>query len=264
MKSRYAIEVSKYGKKDGIAAICVFLGYVILSNGFALVLGMIPLTGTVRSLVTVAWLALLAVGVLIIVKASKQKLSSIGFQKENIGKAIGLALLFCLLPIVFVAVIPGILHGFVDRVDFFPLVFTLLTTFIYAAHEDIIFVGFIQTRLYGFFKSNFIAILVGALLFSLMHLPPWIAMGRLDISQPLEILLQIIRWAFIHVVFVAIFKKYFSIVPIFILHTINNLSHEFSRSDMNLANIMIILYLLAACFLYWHTYKADKKLSLSE
>ena len=119
--------------------------------------------------------------------------------------------------------------------------------------------SFIQTRLYGFFKSHFLAILVGSLLFSLMHLPPWIYNGRLDINQPIEILIHVVRWSAFHFVFVGIFKKYYSIVPVFILHTINNLSGSFSNTDIRLFNITIVVYVLAACLLYWQTSKGVAK-----
>jgi len=258
MQTRYAQEVAKFKKKDGILAICVFFGYLLLSNVFALLVGMMPMSGIVRNWIIPVWLVVLAFGVFILVKVRKQKLSSIGFHKENLGKGIGVGLLFCLIPIAFIAVIPGIRHGFIER-DLGWVAITLVSTFLFAAHEDVIFVGFIQTRLYGFFKSHFLAIFVGSLLFAFMHLPPWIFMGRLDINQPLEILFQLMRWSAIHFVFVAIFKKYYSIAPVFILHTINNLSNVFSYSDMTLANISVIVSVLAACFLYWQTSKADKK-----
>ena len=258
MQTRYAQEVAKSKRKDGILAICVFFGFLLLSNVFPLLMSMIPMSDVARTRVLLVWLALLAFGVFIIVKARRQKLSSIGFHKDNLGKGIGLGLLFSLIPIAFIAIIPGMLHGFFE-LDLGWLMLTLISTFIFAAHEDVIFVGFIQTRLYGFFKTHFLAILVGSLLFALAHLPPWIYMGRLDVNQPLEILFQVVRWSAMHFVFVAIFKKYHSIVPVFILHTMNNLSNVFSYSDMTLANISVAVSVLAACFLYWQTSKADKK-----
>jgi len=258
MQTKYAQEVAKFNKRDGILAISVFFGLLLLSNVFPLVLRMIPMSDVVFTRILLVWLALLAFGVFIVVKARKQKLSSIGFHKENLGKGIGLGLLFSLIPVAFIAIVPGMLHGFFE-LDLGWLMLTLISTFIFAAHEDVIFVGFIQTRLYGLIKSRFLAIFVGSLLFALMHLPPWIYMGRLDMNQPIEILFQVVRWSAMHFVFVAVFKKYYSIVPVFILHTINNLSNVFSYSNMTLANISIAVSVLAACFLYWQTNKADKK-----
>jgi len=258
MPTRYAQEVAAFKKKDGALAIGVFFGYLFLVNIFPPVMGMIPMADIARTRILLVWMVLLVFGVFIVVKARKQKLSSIGFHKENLGKGIGLGLLFSLIPIAFIAIIPGMLHGFFE-LDLAWFMLTLISTFIFAAHEDVIFVGFIQTRLYGFFNSHFLAILVGSLLFALMHLPPWIYMGRLDVNQPIEILFQVVRWSAMHFVFVAIFKKYHSIVPVFILHTINNLSNVFSYSDMTLANSSVSVSVLAACFLYWQTSKADKK-----
>jgi len=259
MQTRYTQEVAKFDKKDGILAICVFLAFLPLIGFFPLVLSMMPLPDIAHArIVSLAYMVLLAFGVLIVVRARKQKLSGIGFHKENLVKGIVLGLLFCLIPIIFGAIIPGILHGFFE-VSFASLTLTLITTFIFAASEDVISVGFIQTRLYGFIKSHFLAIFVGSLLFALMHIIPWIFMGRLDITQPVDILFQVIRWSAMHFVFVAVFKKYHSLVPVFILHTVNNFTNAFSYSSTTFANISVTILVLAACFLYWQTHKADKK-----
>jgi membrane protease YdiL (CAAX protease family) len=139
-----------------------------------------------------------------------------------------------------------------------------VTTFFFAAHEDVIFVGFIQTRLYGFFKTDKVAITVGALLFALMHIPPWLVMGRIDTSNLLMgIGLPFVSWFIFHLVFVSIFKKYYSLVPVFILHTIINYSWNFAQTTtvlgIDFSLILFSLFVLAAAILFWHTHKQSKK-----
>jgi len=138
-----------------------------------------------------------------------------------------------------------------------------VSTFFFAAHEDVIFVGFIQTRLYGFFKTDKAAISVGALLFASMHIPPWLLMGQIDVDNLLIGLgLPFLAWILMHFVFVSIFKKHFSLVPIFIVHTINNYSLNLVQTTVvfgiDFSIIMLALYVLAACVLFWHTHRQSQ------
>ena len=259
MESTYEQEVKKFGKKDGIAAICVWLCYIILTTAYAVVTNMMSISGNIRGVVGIILSILLAIGVLILVKKSKQNLASVGLHKENLGKAIGLGLLFCLIPITVIAIIPGVLYGF-NEVDASGLLLVLITTFFFAAHEDVIFIGFIQTRLYGLFKTHKAAIFVGAILFALMHVPLWIINGRLDFSQPLNIAMVFSAWISMHIIMVSIFKRYFSILPVFIFHTIWNYSFNFARlGTIDFSLIAVAIALIAACLLYWRSYKLAKK-----
>jgi len=259
MGSRHRQEASEYGKRDGILALCVWLGYVIIISVYVAIMNRINMSWYVHDIIVIIFLSLLVVGIFIVVKIRKQRLASIGFHKENFGKAIGLGFLLSLIPIGFLAIVPGIVNGFND-VDILGLLFALITTFFFAAHEDVIFVGFIQTRLYGLFKTHIVAIFVGAILFAIMHIPPWIINGRLDLGQPLVIVQAFMAWVVLHVVFVSVFKKYFSIVPVFIFHTLWNFSFNFAQMEgtIDFSIISIILAVLAACSLYWQSYKRKK------
>ena len=259
MDSIHKQEVLAYGKKDGIVALAVWLGYVIIVSAYVAITNSIAMPWYVHTIVVIVFFSLLVVGIFVIVKIRKQSLASIGFHKEKLGKAIGLGFLLSLIPIIFLAIIPGIVNGFND-VDVFGLLVALITTFFFAAHEDVVFVGFIQTRLYGLFKTHTIAICVGAILFAVMHIPPWIINGQLDIGHPLVIVQAFFAWVVLHIVFVSVFKKYFSLVPVFVLHTLWNYSFNFARMDgtIDFSVISIIIAILATCFLYWQSYKREK------
>jgi len=257
MESRYAQEVSKYGKKDGIAAFCVCIGITVLVLADMAINNMISAPWYVMGLISIVRCSLAVVGVIIVVKVNKKSLSSIGLHKSNLGKAIGLGFLFGLIPITFFAVVPGVISGFA-QVNL-GILFTLVMTFFYAAHEDVVFVGFVQTRLYGLFKTHRAAICVGAILFAAMHVPPWLLTGQLDLGQPLVIIQTFLGWAAIHFVFVSVFKKYFSLVPVFILHTLWGFSSHFAQAwTIDFSLIVGAVAVSAACFLYWQSYRKEK------
>jgi membrane protease YdiL (CAAX protease family) len=264
MDSRYRQEVAKFDKKDGVLAILVLLGYMLFQTGFVVIRDMLSLPGIFAILLNiVVGTSLPAVIVFLIVLRRKQGLSSIGLHKNKIWPAIRLGLLISIIPVLFLAVIPGIFVGF-NELLVSVLLLNLVTTFFFAAHEDIIFVGFIQTRLYSFFKTDKAAITIGALLFALMHIPPWLVMGQIDTSNLLMGLgIPFLAWFIIHLILVSVFKKYYSLVPVFILHTINNYSRIFTQTTtvfgIDFSFIMLAVYILAAAILFLHTHKQSKK-----
>lgn len=260
---KYRQEVSKFEKKDGIIALCVWLGYIICMMGIVALRDMLNLPWFLFFPYTIITTSLLAGIVFVIVLRKKQGLASIGLHKENIWPAIRLGLLLCLIPIVFIAIIPGIFGGF-NQQQIGARIIMLVSIFFFAAHEDVIFVGFIQTRLYGFFKTDIAAISVGALLFAAMHIPPWLMMGQIDLDNLLTGLgLPVLSWILMHLVFVSVFKKHFSLVPVFILHTMNNYSLSIVQTTtvfgVDFSIIFLALYALAACVLFWHTHRKSKK-----
>jgi len=258
MESRYKQEVSQYGKKDGIVALCVWLVYIALSSVYVVITNLFSMPWYVFGLIVIVFCSLMVVGIAVVVKVSKQNLASIGLHKENLSKAIGLGFLFSLIPITIIAVVPGIINGF-SNVNIVGLLLSLITTFFFAAHEDVVFVGLIQTRLYGLFKTNKAAICAGAILFATMHVPLWIINGRLDFNQPLVFVQAFLAWIILHIVFVSVFKKYFSLIPVFILHTLWNYSFNFARfGTIDFSLLAIAFIVLAACFLFWQSYKSEK------
>jgi len=260
--ARYKAEVAKHTKKDGVLALCVGLCYPIFMMGVVALRDILNLSGYLFLLYTIVTTSLMAGIIFVIVLRRKQGLASIGFHKEKILPAIRLGLLFCLIPIIFIVIVPGLFGGFY-LYNAGTIIMMFVSTFFFAAHEDIIFVGFIQTRLYGIFKTDKAAISIGALLFALMHIPLWLMIGNIDVNNLLVGLGgPFLGWVIMHLVFVSIFKKYFSLVPVIILHTINNYSWNFSQTTtvfgIDFSLIMLAIYLLAACTLFWHTHRQSK------
>ena len=267
MDLRYNQEVAKYGKKDGIVALCLFLFYCLWSVGFALIVRAFndTLTGLQLQIVGIFLSILLIAVVVVMIFIKKQGFSSIGLHREKLGSATRLGIMFALIPLIIAGLLPGIMYGW-ELVSIGLMVYFLFYRLVLASAEDIVFVGFIQTRLYGLFKSDKQAIGVGAALFSLGHVPAWLLMGNLDLDNLLFLGIFIIFWAVMHWVSVCLFRKYFSLVPVIILHTISNFSQTslWVLTDENReyaewwAMVAMIAIIIAVCVWNWYTGRSKK------
>jgi membrane protease YdiL (CAAX protease family) len=267
MDSRYKQEVAKYGNKDGVIALCLFLFYCLWSVGFALIVRAFDdsLTGLQLQIVGIFLSLLLIAVVVVMIFIKKQGFSSIGLHREKLGSATRLGIMFALIPLIIAGLLPGIMYGW-ELVSIGMMIYFLFYSLVLAGAEDIVFVGFIQTRLYGLFKSDKAAIGIGAALFSLGHVPAWLLMGNLDLDNLLFFAIFVVFWAAMHWVSVSLFRRYFSLVPVIILHTISNFSQtalwvltdenrEYAESWAMTAMIAIIV---AVCVWNWYTDRRKK------
>jgi len=227
--ARYKAEVAKFTKKDGIIAFC-YMGYVI---ALTFALSIFSYSDTVHELFSMEVLRfinnplrpiLMVAPCLIIVLVRKQGFSSIGFHKKNLGSALLLGLIFSIIvQMLYLGLLPGFIGGGQLR-PFGDIVVRILTvTLILAAWEDIVCSGFIQPRLHSIIKSNILAVFVGALFFAVMHLPIYFVVSD---ASALSVLFsaRMIGWIGSHVVYNLLFRKYFSIFPVIMLHTFTNVA----------------------------------------
>ena len=208
MDSRYKQEVQKYEKKDAIIAICVFVALVALSVVDWALAAHIP------SFISISRIIIIGT-VFIIVLVKKQGLASIGLHKDKLWPTLRFGILLILIFSAF-GVVPGLIYGW-ELNSLKAIIPFLFTTLIMAAGEDIFFVGYLQTRLYGLFKKDIPAIFAGAVLFALAHVP----IGLLSPFPSGWITMWII-WIMGHVTMVLIFRRHFSIIPVIIAHTLAN------------------------------------------
>lgn len=155
-----------YGKKDAFLAIGVYACVILLYLGA----GYLRMTtgSTVPSILANVLLIAL---VFLLVRIRGQKLSTVGFTMRNfkrsliVGTGTGLVLSIC------ANVIPGLLSGgrWVGLGEALWNLFYMLV--IIAFMEELVFRGYIQTRLYGAIKSDAAAVVVCGLLFAGMHIP---------------------------------------------------------------------------------------------
>jgi len=264
MESKFSQEVNKFGKKDGILA----LGVCLLSIFLVAIPSAVRNAGFPMPLFAVRIIEYIPIVIIIvIVLCKKQGFASIGLHKEKLWSAIRLGLLFSLITIVFNGIIPGIYGGF-NQLTFASILSAFAISLLLATWEDILFVGFVTPRLYGLVKFGWIAIPIGAFLFALMHVPSWIMNDALYFGSwhyAWLSSLQFMRWCINHIFFFAIFKKYHSIVPVIIAHTINNSVWDLVgnvSAPFGINNYWIIFngaQLLAAGALFWHMHKKEKK-----
>jgi len=221
MSSRYEKEVSNYHKKDAIIALCffVFSGIVSYLNGtivrlFDTSLQVSQMLGMSVSLLKVAI-------IFAIVLISKQGISSLGFHKQNLWFALRLGFFFALIPLILNnGILTGLINGW-ELNEFGLMMYLLLYIFILAGHEDILFVGYIQTRLYGLVKDDKLAVNIGAGLFALAHIPYGLAINGIGFLN-MTLILWLIATFFLHRAFVQIFKRYFSLFTVTIVHVAIN------------------------------------------
>ena len=223
MNSMYKQEVQKYGKKDAFIAIGVALFFTIWSGlmaglqPFRFFWAALPIDWqsapfAVRQLPwTIEKFLGSAVLVFIILLIRKQGISSIGIHTKNLRKALCLVLLFSVAPLFFSVIVPGfIAPGFAYGEAFVGIGIFMLGLFIQftmAASEDILYVGFLQTRMHGLFKSDLAATSASAALFALMHVPAWTITGMISTDALAFMGVMLIVWFAMHFVMVALFKR---------------------------------------------------------
>ncbi|WP_083879838.1 CPBP family intramembrane glutamic endopeptidase [Desulfitobacterium dichloroeliminans] len=85
--------------------------------------------------------------------------------------------------------------------------------------EEIIFRGYIQTRLYGLIKRPLFAIILGGILFMLMHIPFQIGYAKMGLFAYIQVNYITLMFTFIwHVVFDFLYRKYNTIYASTIFH----------------------------------------------
>jgi membrane protease YdiL (CAAX protease family) len=159
----------------------------------------------------------------------KQSLSSIGLTRCNAKKSLlsGGVLGSCF---ILINVITAILSG-KELTDIGTLFYNVFYFFVIIGFtEEVVFRGYIQTRLYGILQSDTIAVIVGGVLFSLMHIPYKMSMLNMDLLSYLQsnymILLFLILW---HVVFNFLYRKYNSLLAPTIFHGFMDFSNSLFR-----------------------------------
>ena len=161
---KYKESIYTYKQIDGFLAITLFIVTMIVYYLTGIIYAEKTLYFGIQSNL---FLVLLCVACVL---ARKQKMSSIGFGKENIGKSLIFGVVTASI-ILLAKFIPGIIEGN----QFSPVVY-LSSKFVYfliaiALVEEILFRGFIQTRIYGVLKNSLIAILTTSFMFMLLHIP---------------------------------------------------------------------------------------------
>ena len=251
MDSKYKQEVQKFGRRDAIIALCVFVAVVALITFF----DWLRIQGFHDTTIGFILRAIIIGITFTIVTRKKQGLASIGFHKDKIRQSLIFGLLLILVFSGF-GIVPGLIHGW-EFNSIGTVISVLFITIIMAAGEDIFFVGYLQTRLHGLFKNSILAILVGAICFGLAHVPAALLLS----PYPVSMVNMWIIWMIGHTLMVLVFRKQFSIMPVIIAHTLGNFfsvgslwsdfHSEYNSSWVSIAMLLVFVILLILEIVRW-------------
>ena len=196
--------MTKYGKTDLISVAGIVLLFIALPIVFTMARNALALDARPTQIMGMAFGLAIIAAVFAVVLFKKQGLASVGIHRQNLWPALRLGLLFAPIPVIIGALLPGLASNWQLHSPGLIL-FLLLHTTILAFAEDVTFVGFVQTRLSGLLKSDFKAVLTGAAISSIAHIPFYLITGQVAAG--------FIFWFAMHCAFVAVYRKYGSLIP---------------------------------------------------
>jgi len=263
--STYNEQVAQYTKKDAAQAL-LFSLLVMLAPFVYLVLP------EAWDMLTEVYMLVLLVILFVFLRKKRQGLHSVGLHLTNWGKALAFGLILMVAAqMLLEGLLPGLLGGWEFRV---PLVIlTAVALSIWGAFfEDVVFIGFIQTRIYGLIKRDWPAIAVGAAIFAAVHYPVLIADtigadGGFGADFWVNLAFATFAWMMFHIMMNVVFRRFNSIIPVTLFHLSWNLSNgafgggfwESSDGGFNaIISFVIIFYLVLFVCVFWPWLKKRK------
>lgn len=225
--NNYNTNINMYNKKDGIMAVFLFLIYIGLFSLLAL------LSNTVEFVSSNMTTSLNIMNVLIItitilfVFINKQKISTIGVVGGNWKKSIFIGLFLAFVFFLLNFLMPFLFYGgkLVSFQDFISL---LIYYFLVAFSEEIVFRGYIQTRIHGIIKNRMLALLLGALMFTIMHFPFGMVQNNMTFVELGEYIASNYLWCInlfiMHIVWSFVYRISNSLKGSIISHWVSNLA----------------------------------------
>ena len=219
--NEYNDNLKKYGKKDGMFAILLFaiviimyalLGILYKNNSF--IKDNIKIIGCLFNL-------LLIIITILFVKLRKQGLDTIGLKGRwklsiILGGLLSLFYFYC-------NCLDHLING-EKLISITSILFLVIYFLLVAVSEELVFRGFIGTRLNGLIKNKYIVIIVTGILFVVMHLPYRMLAYNMLLSD-LNIG-WIINLFIFHFIMSFIYMKTNSIYGSIIPHWISDLAYE--------------------------------------
>jgi len=169
---RYLRRLGGYTKKDGAAALAVYACVLAAYIGAAF------LAVRTRFNPGIALNACVTAAVLLSAARGRHGLASVGISRRNLGRSVLAGLAAGAAAALSLRVLPSLLAG--RRFAPLPSVLRCLpeTFLAVSLAEELLFRGYIQTRLYGLVGQGIAAVPLTGILFCLVHLPFRIAGGR--------------------------------------------------------------------------------------
>lgn len=176
----YRKRVNRFGKADAFLAIALFVSYCIAMAFSGILVSCVSsdLITHIGSLINLAFVGI----VLVILKIRKQGLDTIGLCKGNWKLSLGMGIPLAAI-LFFCNCLSNILW---ENQTFLPLKEILVYIFYFftvGLAEEVMFRGFIETRLHGCTKSIILDVLLTGILFLLMHFPFRMVAYRMSFRQ---------------------------------------------------------------------------------
>lgn len=217
----YNDNIKKYDKKDGMLAILLFvitiimyalLGILYKNNSF--IKDNIKIIGCLFNF-------LLIIVTIIFVKLRKQGLETIGLKGKwklsiILGGVLSLFYFYC-------NCLDHLING-EKLISITSILFLMIYFLLVSVCEELVFRGYIGTRLNGLIKNKYIVIIVTGLLFVVMHFPYRMTAANMSLSD-FDIGWLINLFIF-HLIMSFIYMKTNSIYGSIIPHWISDLAYE--------------------------------------
>ena len=274
--SPYQEEVAQYAKKDAIHAL-LFAAYIALMTiVFLIVVLVFNLSDNDRQisfvgrLLDVGMVTLYLVSLFVIVRKKGQGLRSLGLHLIEWKKALGAGLIFLAVNLfLFDGLLPGLLANWQMRSALMTVWFVVFLL-IKAFFEDVVFIGYMQTRIHGLIKNEILAILAVAFIFATFHYPGMIALniladGSFGLSFWGTLVFYTLFWMIGHIFMNIVFRRFRSIIPVTLLHFSINIAQigalweHRSEDGLNeiLSVVIIGFVLLSTCIILPHLKKCN-------
>lgn len=215
--------------REGITALLYFvyvnvifylLGLIYNSHWMVQLTTAIPHEDWMRLAFTFPAVVLQLAPLYIILKLRGETWSSIGIKRSKIGLSILIGLI-AVLPFRWVPLMNWIFHGKSLPLDGGVFLGFLYYLALIALPEELIFRGYIQTRIMGLIPSKSAAILTTGLLFALTHVPFQMAVLNLNYAGYLDkMYIQLLIIFFMHLYFTYIYTRTNNIAGVTLCHAL--------------------------------------------
>ncbi|HWQ58843.1 MAG TPA: type II CAAX endopeptidase family protein [Clostridia bacterium] len=203
----YQKQIASYGKTDAILALALYVMMLIAYYG----IGVLQIKRNLYLGIPVNLALILFCVALALLR--RQGLSSIGITQRNLGRSTLAGALSGVVLSFLMNVLPSILAG--RKV--IPFGLALYNVFYYfvviGLSEEIIFRGYIQTRINGLIKDDFLAMLIVGVLFYFMHLPYQMPVNGMQFN-----VLQLAVFVVLHMIHNILYRKFNSLAGPTLLH----------------------------------------------
>lgn len=228
---------NKISENDGIHSIIYYLYYLLILFLFGLlimntqitqILGKNFTSGSLFRFIFYIPISIISVlPIFIILKFRNQGLTSVGIKKDNIFENIIIGIIGAI-PISILNIIGAISEGKILNPNIFDWIWTFLYFLICIAFvEELIFRGYMQTRIQNLIKNKWTSIIMVGVLFGLMHVPFQMLMANMG---PIEFLINdighLINTTILHIYFVYLYTRDNNILAPTIAHAIINFSYN--------------------------------------